>query len=150
VWLFGKLSVYSEQLEGLTDDKQHESIEKQGNCIVIARAVNMLWSYDTFGHLSGKEIVHRTTNVDHEGAHFWLFILVLAKIGGTTQSEEANVFLATNIWFTSFRDKHPKFILDNGVILFALSSIRFAQLRATDLGAVSYVKDYFFELEVFH
>jgi hypothetical protein len=50
--------VYSTKVEGLVDDEQHESIEKQGKCTVIARAVCKLKRWSMFVQLFGKENAH--------------------------------------------------------------------------------------------
>jgi len=55
--------------------------------------------------------------------------------------EEANQYLDTK-WFHNWAEHHPTFTLDNRVILLGLKTIRFAQLKATEMAAVSDVKYY--------
>jgi hypothetical protein len=48
------VSIYSDQLEGLVDDEEHESIEKEGKCKVIEHAIRYLDKEDIFLTLFGK------------------------------------------------------------------------------------------------
>jgi hypothetical protein len=52
-------------------------------------------------------------NVDQQGLTFCLFILVSAKMGGSTYWEEAAEFVNTHVGFIAYMNKQPNLILDN-------------------------------------